>query len=341
MAGRRFPGLMPPDWQLLHSAIDEQARFEVVPDPEIGYLIPPHPGVDRFGFLNEDPWPDHPTFVFLGDSLLTGVGVGLRGSFTHLIERLLGERVVNLGLPAAGVERQIAVFRRFGAPLHARYVVACLYLASDFDNDVRYRSWLLHGRGRPYLEYQHELDQQRSTYESPLSLLMSLRFGTLLEKSWMYSRVRALARRAWSANPHEIDRYRFPDGSEALMSRGGLSFARSAAAPDDPSVVTMMASIRRLQAEAADAGAHFVVVTLPSKEELFGVPDSDARLNASARVVEQLREAGIPLVDMYPAIREAGSFQSPYLPRDIHFNPLGHHVVADQFVAWFRQHGAL
>jgi hypothetical protein len=233
------------------------------------------------------------------------------------------------------------VFRRFGAGLHPRFVVSCLYVASDFENDDRYRSWVEHGHGRPYLEYQHELDAMTSTWVSPVSLLASMRFGPLLEKSWMYWKARALARRAWTGRADGDGRYRLPDGTELLMSSKAIAFGTMPAAADDPRVTAMAAAIRRLQTSVTEAGAHLIVVALPSKEELFGLSDAAAQSNVGTRLEQRLRSDGVPLADMYSPLRRTGTLQSPYFGNDIHLNALGNHVVAAEFAAWFREQTAM
>ena len=74
--------------------------------------------------------------MFLGDSLLSGVGVGvgIAGQFTTLVSDLLpGTSIVILELPVSSPEHLFPIFRRFGAPLHPKIVFACLYVASDVD----------------------------------------------------------------------------------------------------------------------------------------------------------------------------------------------------------------
>jgi hypothetical protein len=238
---RRFPHFWPPQKQLadfgLHSPF-----AAVVPDPDVGFLPPPnvHKMVhtsdyahlyqtDSRGFSNTDPWPVNSTVVFLGDSLVFGYGVGLSGSFAHLVGQMLPASEQNLALAGAGPERQYAVFQKFGAALHPRLVVAGLFLASDFDNDLHFSAWIRQGRPPDYNHFRLELARsQTDTRTAGLE--------HTLEKSWIYADGRGELL-SWLEGPQYLsDRHRFADGSEILLSRGTMQFAMTPASPTDPRV---------------------------------------------------------------------------------------------------------
>ncbi len=153
-AARTFPEVMLPQFKIKHFVYASAATFKVKPDRDVGFVMRPDQHVDLRtddytylmetdgnGLPNREPWPAHPELVFLGDSLVVGPGVGLDGSFPSLAAHDVGLSFVNLGVPGAGPERQYALYRRFGADLTPRLVVACLFLAADFDNDIHFRAW--------------------------------------------------------------------------------------------------------------------------------------------------------------------------------------------------------
>jgi hypothetical protein len=333
-AGRSFPRLMPPKWQLLRAAIDEQARFKVVPDAEVGFLVAPHPGTDSRGFLNAEPWPGRATFLFLGNSFLTGANVGLEGSFTNLTGRMLDQPVLNLGIPAAGVERHLLLYRRFGMPLRPRVVAVCLYLTTDFSNDERFRNWVRAGRETPFVDFRNP--GQGGAYQHPLALLRSLQLAPLLEHSWLFNKGREIAITWIWGRDHLEDRYRFPDGVELLLSRGAIEFARAPADADDSRIDTLAASLDRLRTQVTEQGSTLLVVLLPSLEELVRASPSAERVSAVARTRQRLIMERYEVLDLYPALRTATRLQAPYA-RDGHLNAYGNRIVADEFVAWFHR----
>ena len=335
--GRNFPRLMPPQWQLLHSAIVAAESATPIPDPEIGFLPRPGPDKDSKGFPNSDPWPDQAAIVFLGDSLVVGPGVQLPGKFTSLIgDQLPGQPVVNLAVNAAGIERQTLIFRRFGAALRPRIVVACVYLVTDFANDLRFRSWVQEGQGQDF--YTYRIPGDRGAYVSPLERVRTLQWGPLLEQSWLFVKGRELAIRWTKGDDALVERYRRPDGAESLMYLGNIAFANTPAAPDDPRIEALLMSLAKLQALVTESDARLLVALIPSIEELVRAdPDAEQR-NVVARTRDRLTRAGYSLLDLYPPLRAAGRTQTPYFVNGGHLNAYGHQIVAHEFVAWFQQH---
>ena len=335
--GRNFPRLMPPQWQLLHSAIVSAQSSVPIPDPEIGFLPRSGPDKDSKGFPNRDPWPDRAAIVFLGDSLAVGPGVGLPGKFTSLIgDQLPDQPVVNLAVNAAGIERQTLLFRRFGAALRPRLVVACVYLVTDFANDLRFRSWVEQGQGQDF--YTYRIPGDRGAYVSPLERVRKLQWGPLLEQSWLFVKGRELAIRWTKGDEALVERYRRPDGAESLMYLTNIEFANAPASADDPRIEALLVSLAKLQALVTENDATLVVALIPSLEELVrGDPDAEPR-NVVARTRDRLTGAGFSLLDLYPPLRAAARTQTPYFVTGGHLNAHGHQIVAREFVAWFQQH---
>ena len=326
---------MPTQWRIRHDEIQAGRVFRTVRDAEIGFLLPAGGGADRHGFINHDPWPEHASIVVLGDSLVTGIGVGLDGTCTEIVGHMLEEPVVNLGIPGAGLERQYPIYRRFGRPLRPRLVVASLYLAADFDNDMKFRAWLEDGGRADYNQFRTAYGARtvgRPEYAGPLTLLLNLELGRLAEKSRLYLRVVDLSRRL--AGDSSEDLHHFPDGTTTALDSVKIAFASAAANPNDPRIDALMSAVARLQALVAETQAELVVMLIPSKEELFGVSPEVASRNIVARTRQRLAEAKVPVIDLYPAIRAAAAQQSPYFQDDIHLNAYGNRIVADELIAW-------
>jgi hypothetical protein len=109
-----------------------------------------------------------------------------------------------------------------------------------------------------------------------------------------------------------------------------------------------------LDREVATRGARLLAVHVPNRME---VSDRDRELTRLAygmddagwdpgRVRQRLeacgREHGFPVLDLAPALREAGGpFSSPYLTYDPHWNALGHGVAAEALARDLRARGWL
>jgi hypothetical protein len=332
------PDLMSVRWQIAHPGATVQEAFVVRPDDELGYLYPVTADTDRHGFHNSEPWPAETSIVFLGDSLLGGAGVGLRGGFTHLVGRALpDERVLNLGLAAAGPERQFRVYRRFASDLHPRLVVAAQYFASDFENDAAYAAWLEQPKGTPFLEFRGAFSakQQGITepYIDPMTALRTLRFDRLLEKSRVYSWAADLAHQMRSPYP---TRYRAGDGSDMFFDEATVRFAAQPANRQDRRIDAVVDSLRRLRDYVTAQGGEVLVMLIPSREELFAVPPAETTGNLVSHTRERLRDAGFEVLDLYPAIRKSADVAAPFFQHDIHLTQHGNRIVADEFVAWFK-----
>ena len=340
LAGRRYRQLMPVQWQIIRFAVDYP--FTVVPDAELGFSMPPNQReeirtpdytflfeTDAKGYPNREPWPSDPSVVFLGDSLIVGQGVGWEGSFVGQLDRMLPDQsVLNLGLPGAGPERQARIYSRFGGEWHPDVVVSCLFLASDFENDGHFLSWLRDGRNSDYNTFRLRL--ARAERDRGL-------FQRFLDNSLVLDRViQPIARRIAGKEDLE-DRHRFADGTEILFERHALEFAAATTATEDPRLDTFMGAIERLRALVEQSGARLLVMLIPSKEELFAVPASSTRLNLASRLRQRLAATSLPVLDLYPALRQRGATQSPYFPLDAHLNAHGNRIVAEEFAAWFEQ----
>jgi hypothetical protein len=338
---RRTPELLPATWQVRRHVKTLQSRF--VPDAELGFVLPPHQQervdnteytyvreTDAYGFPNRQPWPERADIVFLGDSLITGQGVGIDGQFTTLVQRMLPQqRVVNLGMPAAGPERQYRIYRAFGADLRPRWVVTCWYLSSDLSNDVAFHAWLHDQAGMDY-------DRFRLTYKRRMDARPRFHPGRIPERSALYALGRELVQ-GWRQEASDVrHRWRFADDTEILFDYDELAFGMETVAADDLRVERTFTSLKRLQTAAQQHQAEVLVMLIPSKEELFGI-DADAQnANAVARVRHRLQAARIPTLDVYAALR--GAARAPYFRRDIHLNHYGNRLVAEQFVMWWQAH---
>lgn len=330
---------MPVQWQIIRLAVGYP--FIVVPDPELGFTMPPNQRevirtrdstfvseTDAKGYPNRNPWPDNPSVVFLGDSFITGGGVGLDANFVAHLQRMFPDRSwLNLGLAGAGPERQARIYSRFGSQWRPDLVVSCIVASFDFENDAHFVSWLRDGHGSDYNAYRLVLaraDRNRGLLQ---------RF---LDNSLVLDRTIEPILRKIGRSPPVEKRYRFPDGSETLFERHALAFATAAVSDDDPRLSTMLESLMRLRTLVEQSGARFLVMLIPTKEELFALEPERTEQNLASRLKERLAGSAAVL-DLSSAVRRGGTAQSPYFTWDAHLNAYGNRIVAEEFAAWFTQ----
>ncbi len=350
---RSRPDWLPPQWQIRMHERTRQHR--TVPDTNIGFLLQPHQyqqtrnrdydylkETDAHGFPNREPWPQQANIVFLGDSLLTGEGVGIDQQFSTLIDRQLPKQtVINLGVPGAGPKRQYRVYRQFDIGSHPHVVVACWYLASDLDNDTHFNAWLKDNEGMTYNRFR--LTYARRTTPSSLTATAALtsRLTRLFQRSVLYGYGKAWLRRGVSGErvsgnlaPWPL-RHRLADGTEMILDERKLPFGTAAVEADDPRLLRAIASLERLQALAASRRANVAVILLPSKEELYYGEVAEAATMLT-RVRQYLRSARVPTLDLYETLRLKSRVQAPFFPRDSHLNHYGNRIVAEHFVTWWQ-----
>jgi hypothetical protein len=333
--GRLFPNLMPEQWQIEDLAI--RYPFTVVPDPELGFSMPSGrrqiietrdyrflDETDANGFPNRDPWPPSPTVVLLGDSVVVGIGVGLEQSFAGRLARMRPhEQVLNLGLAGAGPERQARVYRRYSRTWRPSLVIATVFLASDVENDQHFLAWLQSGKGTHYNEFRLRLagrERDRGFAQR------------VLDHSWLLTSARNGLLRIARPGRTPAARFRFDD-AEVLFERHALEFNATAVSPADPRIDVFLASITDLRDVVERTGAQFVVMLLPSKEELYAAPGRASGRNLADCIAARLVSAGMPLLDLYPVFRRAGTARATFFARDMHLTAYGNHLVAEAIAA--------
>ncbi|MEZ5290873.1 MAG: hypothetical protein R2745_07325 [Vicinamibacterales bacterium] len=342
LLGRVYPDqLMPADWRRAYFM--SHYPFRTVPDPDVGFRVPSNQRAlvethdytylletDADGFPNREPRPERAAVVVLGDSLATAPGVDFDKSFVQLLAAARpGEAVVNLAVAAAGPERQYAIFRKYGASLEPRVVMACIYPASDFENDEPFRAWLA-AEPRP--------DYDRFRLDTAVQAHDPGWLGRQLQKSWMYASLREAALGVWEGDAHLPQHRRLPDGTDLLFGKNELAFASTAAAPDDPRLGPLVDAVVRFRDAVEHVGATFVVVLIPSKEELFAVAPERTAANLASRAEARLREAGLAVVSLYAPLRRLGETEAPFFSQDSHLTEAGNRVAADALLRWLDEH---
>ena len=339
------PELTPVKAQLRSFVNAEAGEFHPVSDPDIGFRGPPHLRVwtftddyqyltesDEHGFPNRMPLPQTAEIEVFGDSLLAGVGVAIDREFSTLVGRALPIKgIVNFGNGGAAPNRQLMTFRKFGASFRPRLVVSCIYLAADLDGQLVFDSWLRDGAKGNYNEYRLALNDR----------LQPKSFWTFWSKvqriSHIAGKLTDLVLR-WRGIPLRIS---FPSGPDVLLDIDSLRARAIGLDRQDSRMLSMIDSLKEMRALSQSGGANFLVVLIPSKEEIYGAPFMPEVMN-QARVLEKcLEQEGFTVLSVYDVIRRRAKDRSAFFPHDIHLNAFGNQIVADALVNWIEKSGVL
>jgi hypothetical protein len=333
---RANPHLIPVKTQI--RSFINRGEFHPVPDPDIGFLGPPNLRTrvstgdfeslqesDAHGFPNRMPWPETADIVVLGDSLLGGVGVGIDGHFSTLIGKALPIKgIMNLGIRGAAPNRQLRAFRKFGASFRPGLVVSCIYLAADLDGQLQFDSWLREGVKADYNQYRLDFSDR----QHPKS------FWTRVQRrSYLAGKLTELALRWWGIP----DRISFSSGPDVLLDIDSLRLRSIGIDRQDPRMLSMIKSLKDMRVLSQSGGANFLVVLIPSKEEIYGAPFVPEVMKPAQTLEQRLKEEGFSVLSTYGAVRERAKHRSAFFPHDIHLNAFGNQIVSDSLVNWLKQ----
>ncbi|HEX5438117.1 MAG TPA: hypothetical protein VFW98_13205 [Gemmatimonadaceae bacterium] len=285
--------------------------------------------LDSLGFPNHEPWPSHPDIAVLGNSLAVGPGVGMDGQFTTLMQRALaGRSVLNLGLPGGSPAQELRIYQAYLRALHPRVVIATVWVASDVDNATQFAHWRSEGAPPDFTAYRERFG---TTHGGRTELK---RIRDALSRSYLLRAV-YYAGRGLVRSDSLTGQVNFPDGEMLLLSvRAQRRLARGATRADVALASDFIRPLSTLRAAADSDGARFVVVLLPSKEEIYGATTFPAVLATVRDVRAALSAAGLPMLDLYSLFRARGSERPPFYEHDIHFNAYGNQLVAQALDAW-------
>lgn len=331
-----------------------------VENDEYGYLVKPYRHdeivtidfdytrqTDQFGFPNAG-WPDKADIVFLGDSLLNGIGVGLEQQFTTVVaNNFSGATVLNLSLSGASPEHLLRFYRQYGAQMRPRIVFATLYVVSDVDNAKHFDVWHKAGRQWGYNEFRakHYLDALASLTGGANSRAER---SEALERE-NESRVRQFARVVINATVigrellyltdpirkgviHDVS---WPDGTDVFLYSRFQNRLRIGIGDDYPPIVELFFKpLNELRRLVEQDGATFVVALIPCKEEIFAHTDDVDHLRLVNEVRDHLNNLGMEVLDLYPAIRQVAETTAPFYAHDIHYNQAGNEAIGAAIAKW-------
>jgi lysophospholipase L1-like esterase len=328
---RVFPQLMPEESRLrLHwRAVHAEAVSEA--DPYLGFVYPPNQEgrfereggefgfsytTDEHGFRNPSPWPERADIVVLGDSMAFGYGVDDEEAWTRLLaEQRPGSRVINLGLIGAAPQQYFRIYETFGQALRPDLVLFCLFPGNDLADALRFDKWLEAGSPGNY-----EVWREKPGVQGVLR--------DLLEQSYLVALARQARNRVdlrFSGRTME-----FPDAGRLQLAPGVYAGNEERAQPDHPAFRSVIDAIERTRALAERGGGKFLVLLVPTKEEVYlPLLDEEPPLG-TAPFASYLSEAGVPYLDLTPDFQaRARDGQKLYFEIDGHPNAAGYRLIAE------------
>jgi hypothetical protein len=287
----------------------------------------------RVGLRSREPqWPID--IAVVGDSF-SMCFVEWDDCWVEILHRDYGWSVMNLGQTSTGTRAHLQMLKTFGIPLEPKLVVWQWY-GNDFNDD--YGFGLLRG------EYE--------VLDNPPTLAPKPTFGTLADYSAVYALVRD---RLWRAS--HTDR---PSGGQTVNVLGvpmhvgddynlyaydlsrpsnALGYDQTVAALDEADHV-----IRE------EMNAQWVIVLIPTKEEVYadllvetlGADYMNRLTEGRERMLALCAERGwrcLDATDTLQAAAKAGEIV--YRARDLHINPRGNELVAQQVGDYLVSEGLL
>lgn len=246
---------------------------------------------DRAG--SPDPPPEAPRIVAVGDSFTFGQGVEAREAFPALLERRLGARVFNLGVPGYGLDQQLLMLESRGLRLRPDLILVGLHTP-----DVFRSTKMSHGQfAKPRFRLRDgRLELTNVPVPAPFPPGTAPPPGRGLERSRVY---RMLSVR--------LERRGFGEVWGLTRSLFG-----------------------RMAERAAGAEARLVVLLLPPTHAVHGSAlERRSQEATTGRIAAILRDLGIEHHDLTPALAGRASREILFFPRDEHFTPAGHRAVAE------------
>ena len=301
---------------------------------------------NRDGLRDREPpmSPDVNAFriVLLGDSFSAGLQVPAEESFPKLVERRLGAAAVkgtrievwNAAVDGFGTAQSLRMFVDRVARYEPKVVFLGVFLANDLGDNVLdagdHNHYLAARCGRPYfkLDPDGRLIEIEEGYpvrppSSPLD--------RLLRRSELYANL-----------------FPLPDGSpSASFSDWDVFTGRNADAVKSAWSLTK-ALARELDRQVQAQGGRLIVILMPHEQEARSnaVKASSRHDGLNFDRTHELaeayfRESGIRFIDLYPILRSAiAKGDLPYFRRDMHWNSLGHEIVAEAIQRWLVDHCA-
>lgn len=334
---------------------------KVVRDEILGMKLPPGSGGhDSWGFRNSDV-PDSADIVAIGDSHTYGNCARMSESWPHVLARLSGHSVYNLGMGGYGPNQYFYLLESKAFKLNPKIVICGLYMGDDFDNAFRitydldywtdYRKGEFEKKNSDIWESSSSphptLNKRLRVWLSQNSVLYRLTVHGLLQK--LKARIQMDNAERLYASSSVVN---FPElGRKEAFSPGGLleGLDQNRDSVREGMRLTLE-FLRRMQSATCGRSVRFVVAIIPTKESIFAdflTKRSDYKFAetiksvianeelARSQVISELQQAKIEYVDLLPGMKAAALTERIHIesPADMHPNKSGYRVIARELAS--------
>ena len=343
---RLAPGLLTEEaavqmhWREVGFARDDDGETLVVDDADLGFRYLRHRTghlergdfafsftTDEHGFRNASPWPEKADIVVVGDSMGFSFGVGDEAAWTSLVQEALPEiTLLNLSVIGTGPQQYLEVLQRHGYALEPDLVLFTLFPGNDLSDAEAFDEWRRSGTERGLREWRAVGDG-----EQPQRTLVD----RVVEASYVLAVVRDVRRNL--ASPFASETMAVDDGSRLRLAPTAYVQQALMAEPDHPAFGLVMEVIGEAREQALAQGSRFVVLLVPTKEEVYLHLLGRSYPPLVATFAAALDERGIDRLDLSLALRDAaGDGALLYFEVDGHPNERGYTVIADAVTALLR-----
>ena len=293
-------------------------------------------GLGPVGF--RDTLPNAAPFALVvGDSFGFGMGVAQEAIWSELLERQTGLSFVNLSQTGASSLQEARLYARYGRKLPAR-LVFWLFFQNDLKDNLRFAHW--DNPDAPIIEaarqpdhicsgsFHNFLERYSLTYELVLFSRQACHYSNLVP----HPIYRDLHLSLTFCLDHDICDL----GVQARMLSDGWPLTRQA--------------LQDTLAQLDQSGATLVIITVPSKEQVYWDQFRQMATFPPGYNIDQLVEPlrqfcmseNLHCFDLTPTFRaEAQKGQQLYFPIDIHWNTAGHALAAQAVGEYLRQKNLL
>jgi lysophospholipase L1-like esterase len=295
--------------------LDHKLGFCLLPDFNVPQEFPEAPGGffslhtnhqglrdDREALVPKPPGMKR--ILCVGDSMTFGLGVERKQAYPGVLEQELGSlmnvplEVVNAGVSCWGQQEEVAFLEHRAPALEPDLVILQFTVANDVLDNLRYRE--VAGELVPDPELGADL-ALHPIFTWPL---------TNASQAWRLF--------SWQVGRHII-RYRAMEEKWRLDKTSDL--------------------IKRARDAATAMHAKFALLIAPTVVQLDDYSTAELLLKTTEKinaVIEKRAEAdGIPVMHPLLALKKSKRLgQPPYFPKDMHWNPVGHEVVARELAPW-------